>query len=509
MKFIIPILAFTLSAFCAKAQPSIQWQQCYGGSNNEQCQSIRQTFDGGYVLAGWAYSTDGEVTGNHGGGDFWVVKISVAGALEWEKCYGGSGYDDAYDVRQTADSGFIVVGTTASNDGDVSGNHGGYDDIWVIKTSSSGILQWQRCLGGSDREWGNAVAQTADGGYIVAGGTVSVDGDVTGNHGSEDVWLVKLSASGGILWEKTYGGSTWEEAVSVQQTMDGGIVFGGSTNSVDGDVVGLHGADTNTTDIWVVKLTDLGAIQWQHPLGGALWEGDGYTIQTMDSGYLAVGFTNTDGGGGDVTGFVGDYTNRDGWAVKLDKNGAVQWDRCVAVTGSEFIQAVTQSADGEYFFCGLSNFHADYSALYGNISAYGALGYADTFGSNGGGDFCGIAPMGSGSAIAAGTIQCANGEMPGYYGRDQCWVVSFGWGSGVATLQEPDTLSIAPNPAGAMVEVASRETITSIAIADMLGRTVYSGVFGCGKAQIDVSGLRPGIYVVEVNGGHAGRLVKE
>ena len=144
MKTIISILALTLCALFAKAQPAIQWQQCYGGSSGEGCQAIRQTFDGGYILAGGASSTDGEVTGNHGGGDFWVVKISVAGALEWERCYGGSQDDDAYDVRQTADSGYIVVGNTASNDGDVSGNHGGYDDIWVIKISSSGILQWQR-----------------------------------------------------------------------------------------------------------------------------------------------------------------------------------------------------------------------------------------------------------------------------------------------------------------------------------------------------------------------------
>ena len=133
------------------------------------------------------------MSGNHGDGDadFWVVKLSSTGSLQWQKCLGGSRDDSAHSIQQTSDGGYIVAGFTDSNDGDVSGNHGGWD-VWVVKLNSTGSLQWQKCLGGSDFDYAYSIQQTSDGGYIVAGGTYSNDGDVSGNHGDMDFWVVKL-----------------------------------------------------------------------------------------------------------------------------------------------------------------------------------------------------------------------------------------------------------------------------------------------------------------------------
>jgi len=152
-------------------------------------------------VAGETCSNDGDVSGNHGEYDFWVVKLNSSGEIEWQRCLGGSDYDYASSIQQTLDGGFIVAGYTKSNDGDVSGWHEGYDpyggdplpDCWVVKLNSSGEIEWQRCLGGSEIDGTKSLQQTTEGGFIVAGYSESNDGDVSGNHGEGDAWVVKLS----------------------------------------------------------------------------------------------------------------------------------------------------------------------------------------------------------------------------------------------------------------------------------------------------------------------------
>ena len=128
--------------------------------------------------------------------------FSQAPAIEWQKSLGGTLDDTANCIQQTADGGYIVAGYTQSNNGDVTGNHGGYD-CWIIKLNSTGTIQWQKCLGGASFDYATKIQQTTDGGYIVAGQASSTDGDVTGNHGNDDCWVVKLTDTGTIQWQKT------------------------------------------------------------------------------------------------------------------------------------------------------------------------------------------------------------------------------------------------------------------------------------------------------------------
>lgn len=126
--------------------------------------------------------------------------------IQWQKCLGGTDYDEALSIRQTSDSGYIIAGVSSSNNGDVSGHHGSAFnyDCWVIKTSPTGSIQWQVSLGGTKTEYVYSIQQTTDGGYILATYTQSTDGDVSGNHGTtpyNDVWIVKLSAAGGTNGE--------------------------------------------------------------------------------------------------------------------------------------------------------------------------------------------------------------------------------------------------------------------------------------------------------------------
>jgi hypothetical protein len=122
----------------------------------------------GYIVVCSSNSTDGDVTGNHGGYDVWILKLSATGAMEWERSYGGSGTDYADAIQQTSDSGYIVAGSSNSTDGDVTGSHGGYD-YWILKLSSAGAIEWQNTFGGSNDEFATSIQQTSDSGYIVAG----------------------------------------------------------------------------------------------------------------------------------------------------------------------------------------------------------------------------------------------------------------------------------------------------------------------------------------------------
>ncbi|MCD6449891.1 MAG: PEGA domain-containing protein, partial [Thermotogaceae bacterium] len=182
----------SLSFSLKKTAPSIIWQKALGGSSKDWAYSIQQTSDGGYIVAGWTRSYyNGDVSEYHGYIDAWVVKLGESGNIEWQKALGGSEGDEAHSIQQTRDGGYIVAGCTRSNDGDVSGNHGKVD-AWVVKLGESGNIEWQKALGGSFWDKAYSIQQTSDGGFIVAGRTASNDGDVSGNHGEVDAWIVKL-----------------------------------------------------------------------------------------------------------------------------------------------------------------------------------------------------------------------------------------------------------------------------------------------------------------------------
>ena len=215
--------------------------------------------DGGYILAGSTGSNDGDVSGNHGGSDVWVMKMDANGNLQWQKTFGGSDNENAISIVQTTDGGYFVLASTQSpNNGDVTGNHG-LLDAWVLRLDASGNLAWQKCFGGTGSDYGESLALTSDGGFIISAHTNSSDGDVSGNHGSRDAWVVKLDGAGNLQWKRCYGGSLHEGETSIVQTADGGYVLAANATSTDGDVTTGPGGG----DFWIVKLNPAGAIQWQ------------------------------------------------------------------------------------------------------------------------------------------------------------------------------------------------------------------------------------------------------
>jgi type IX secretion system substrate protein len=291
----------------------IQWSKCYGGSHEDYGESIVQTFDGGYIFAGSTNSTDGDVVGNHGNDDYWVVKLNDIGSIQWAKCYGGSSFEEASSIIQTSDTGYIVTGGTISSDGEVTGCFGNNGGEWIVKLDSIGNIQWERCHGGTNGADGFSLLQTSDGGFISGGYTSSNDGDVSGNHGGIDYWIVKLTDTGDIQWQKCLGGSDDDRALSVAITADGKYVIGGYSASTDDEVTGNHGS----YDFWVVKLDTNGTMLWEECLGGPGDDELSKMIATNDNGLALIGETSSNGG--DVTGHHGiNQQQYDYWVVKLN-----------------------------------------------------------------------------------------------------------------------------------------------------------------------------------------------
>jgi hypothetical protein len=381
MKKLLLALALTAIQFTNAQAPTAIWQKCYGGSNDDDYIGTFPiaTSDGGYVIGLGTQSNDGDITGNHGEVDVSLMKINATGTVQLQKCFGCLGLDNIRGLFQTADGGYLIVGETSSNDGDVSGNHGG-DDLWLFKINTTGTILWQKCIGGSGNEKLEEIIPTADGGYIGVGKTTSINnGDVLGNtvggawvfkitnlgviqwqkvyqevritgvlqtpdggyvysgegmfsnlpeyHGGYDVWVAKVNQGGTIQWQKCYGGSGTEEYSKIIASNDGGYFFTSRTFSNDGDVFGNHGG----VDCWVVKIDASGTILGQNCFGGSGEEGGGYIQKTLDGGVLVMSSTTSNDG--DIS---GNHGGSDAWAIKLSVNGAIQWQKCFGGTNDEF-----------------------------------------------------------------------------------------------------------------------------------------------------------------------------
>lgn len=480
---LVTVLLFTKAILSFAQSPYLQWQHVYGGSKWDDAYCVKQTNDGGYIVVGSSQSSDGDLTGNSGLDDYWLLKLSNAGNIEWQRSIGGTTGEIAYSVLQTNDNGYLLSGRGAnykawiiktndtgaiqwqrsvgssggtgscieqtadggyimagfSNSPDVPGYHGGGNDYWVVKLDDTGGIRWQKCLGGSQIDIGHCIQQTTDMGYIVAGFVRSQDGDITNSLGAEDAWVVKLDSAGNIAWEKSYGGYGADDACFIRQTPDGGYIFAGETSSTTGDVSGNHGG----SDAWVVKLNAAGHIEWQKCLGGSGYERANCIRNSTDGGYIVTGMTYSDNG--DVS---GNHGNDDIWIIKLSGSGAVQWQFCAGDNNYEHAEYVEQTSDGGY--------------------------------------------------IAAGGKSYANGE------RD-VMVVKLGvWPAGIVPVRTNNSgLVIYPNPCYGhfTMEVPADAKKGELRVTNMLGEVVLQKEISSARADVNIVNT-PGIYFVLVNAGH-------
>ncbi|MCB9183573.1 MAG: T9SS type A sorting domain-containing protein [Flavobacteriales bacterium] len=502
--------------------PSIQWQRCLGGANEDWAMSIAMAWSGGYVVSGHTLSDDGDITQQHGGvdyGDAWVVKLAPGGAIEWEASFGGTLDDVASSIIRTVDSGYFFTGWTRSNDFDVSGNHSpGYNDAWAVKLDSMGILQWQRCLGGTGSDIARSALQTASGEFILIGSTSSGDGDVAGHHGVDDVWVVSLNANGELQWQKCLGSSSSDYGYSIEQTGDGGYVLAGWTTGNSGDVSGHHGQ--GFADGWLVKLDSEGNLEWQRCLGGTSPDAFYSVASTTDGGFAVAGYTSSTNG--DVSGLHG---NSDAWVVKVDAGGAIQWQRCLGGTGTDRAESVKSTSDGGFLVVGwtqsnngdVANCPGQGNAWAVKLDSLGSIEWQNCLGGNSSEAFQSSIAGEPGTWIVAGGTSSSNGDVIGHQGYIDAWVVSLGPSAiGINEVQFTE-LSVTPNPtfASATVHLPTQAGIRSTLLLDATGRlTQVTGNSSQSESfTFDLSTLDSGLYFIHVHfqDGHyaVGRVVRQ
>jgi hypothetical protein len=406
------ILSFSVLPLFENGQdPQVHHLKCIGGTGEENILFVIKLRDGNYLSCGFTDSHNGDFDAKNGGADAFLIKTDNAGNIIWKNTYGGSRDEVFYNIIESPNGDIIAIGTSGSNDKQVSNHHGipGTDDIWLVKTNRNGQLIKERCYGGSKSEstfdlgMSEGIMIDKNGNILFVGETNSNDGDVSGNHGDYDGWLVKIdantfniinqktigdafydaayniyeikgnlfvtgskstvaytttnadsvenhgegfatkidAASFNTIWYKTYGGSASEYCNASVVSQDSNLVLTGHANSKDRDCVGNNG-DFNTWT-WKINVSD-GSIIWNNFTGVAGDTSSAFNlIATQDGGFAGIGILLADG------------INPEGYVVKINKDGITQWTKRFGGSKIDMILGGVEKNNGGLFLGGLTS----------------------------------------------------------------------------------------------------------------------------------------------------------
>ncbi len=352
---ILLFFLLTLSVSFAQAPP-VDWDRVLGGSSWEEIHSINPTNDGGFLVAGITSSPpDGDVTlPNIGSWDFWLVKMTLRGEIEWQKRYGGQDEDRIWVSHQTRDGGYVVGGSSRSGiSGTKTEASRGDKDFWLIRLDANGDLIWDKTIGGNrlDAIRGDII-EMPDGGFFIAGVSESdASGDKTqANRGDWDFWVVRVNRQGDIMWDKTYGGDDKDVLQAVLPMADGGFLLGGSSESgISGDKDDfLRGLN----DFWIIRIDRNGRMLWQKTIGGN-WDEQIFDMAQAENGTIyLVGFSGSDAGFEKTN---PSYGSHDYWLVAIDPDGNKLWDKNYGGQKPDDAYDIRINRDGNIIIAGIAN----------------------------------------------------------------------------------------------------------------------------------------------------------
>ncbi|MEO8086061.1 MAG: T9SS type A sorting domain-containing protein [Bacteroidota bacterium] len=452
-----------------------QWDKDFGGTNDDELFSLQQTSDGGFILGGWSNSgISGDKTQTMWGStDFWIVKTDALGNKQWDKDFGGTNWDDLSSILQTSDGGYLIGGSSESGiNGDKTQAGWGGFDYWIVKTDSLGNKQWDKDFGGTGDDHLFSVRQTSDGGFILGGYSVS---GISGNKtqamwGVSDYWIVKTDSLGNKQWDKDFGGTLEDDLYSIQQTLDGGYILGGTSWS------GISGDKTQATwgqaDYWILKTDSLGNKQWDKDFGGIYPDGLSTIEQTSDGGYLVSGESTSDSSGNKTENNFGQFQT---WVLKIDAIGNIEWDKTIFTNGS-------------YYEGGIAIQTRDDCYLMGNFSNGGIGGY----------------------------------KTQPSQGFQDYWIIKFCDSTFTTNISQTQIkklqseILLTPNPTTALLKIESTLSIEHIEFFNLLGEKMPLAVdclsMAIGMKTVDCSLLPPGIYILQAAGEGKvwrGKIIKE
>jgi hypothetical protein len=485
----IVILLFSCNeGFSQNTQtPSMEWQKCFGGSFADYGNSIIQTSNDGFISVGYTQSFDFDAINNHSQtNDAFVVKLSDNYSTEWIKCYGGSNSDNFNSVIETSDNCFLLSGITSSIDGDVANNHGGTDG-WIVKIDSAGEIIWQKCYGGTGAS--DVIFKTIqinDGGFICAGYSNSNDGDVVNPEMIIKGWIFKMDSLGVIEWSRCYGDTIKSKFYDIIPTNDGGYLVTGKKI--------LNGF--NVANIWIVKLNELGNMEWQIDYG-TIYEEIYNIIQLSNGSYIGVGET--------VDSVV--YHSNVGLVLNISESGVLNWvhkgtnywgrytsvdvvsDSCF-VLGGYGINGANSSTD--FLLVKMTNAgNIVWEQYYGGIHTEKLYSFQQT--------------TDQGFILTGIT----SSEWAGYYGDYDMWIVKLSAETGISENDPIINFQIYPNPTPDILTIQVDPTLLNIPynLYSITGQLVLSGNVTSETMMLNLGSFSEGIYLFQI-GNQTKKIVK-
>lgn len=531
LPFILPLFSYS---------QDILWEKSYGGQHADYLFDAQPTADYGFILAGSSLSnkTGNKTDDNRGDLDYWIWKMNEKGDLDWQKSIGGNGFDLLQSIKNTKDGGFILAGTSSSSISfQKKEDCKGITDFWVIKLDASGAEQWQRTIGGSGQDELLCAFQTKDGGYML-GGSSSSNPPIISNikpegksivttkvdlynkseksRGNMDYWIVKLDKQGEIEWQKTYGGQYADVLRSMEQTTDKGYILAGYSNSpISGDKTANN---KGIGDFWIIKINDTGEIQWQNTYGA---EGDDqpYVIhQTLDGGYVVGGNSNSKNALTSLGGIVSNGT--DYWILKLDEEGGVLWSKTYDFGKVDILTSLVENKDQSYLIGGYAQTESkvpregivgkavglvakekdginDYIAL--KIDDKGEELWSKTVGSGGEDILRKLVETRDGGYLMAGTSNSsASKDKNGSIGGNDFWVVKLKDKTKIEKVKS--SIEAIPNPATTYTNVIIGYDFKegTATLVDITGRILQEFTISSRTIPVDLSRYSEGIYIIKI-----------
>lgn len=388
----------------------------FGGGRNEVANAVVSTLDGGYAFAGYTQSIDGNITDKSTENpDFLIAKFSENDVLLWSKTFGGAEDDRASDIIETLDGGFAVLGYSESNDIDVSQNQGS-QDFWLLKLDASGNLLWEKSFGYAGPDYGTSLIETKEGGFLITGVLdVSASGglgnkSVASKHAGGDIWAMKLDHSGALIWQQYFGGNGTDIPFGVVATATNEFIIAGSSDSTDTDI----SANKGSYDFWLLKIDALGQLIWEKSFGGTgIDEARAITIGN-NGNLIVVGDTRSNDGA--VTSNKG---GADLWMITLDTNGALISQKTFGGSSFDVARSIAKTQNNSYIISGSSrSLDGDVAKNQGQndgwvleVDENANLLWETAIGGSEIDFFYDAVPLNNGTVIVVGNTYSANGDL--------------------------------------------------------------------------------------------------
>jgi len=503
MKKILTLLTLFTSLITFSQTTTIVNQKLFGGNSEEIFSDAILLQNGNYLIlcSSESMQTGNKTTLNYGSSDFWLINLNADFTINWQKGFGGSGYDEAWKLVETTDGGFLCVG---NSDSPISGNKTapniGNSDFWVLKLDNLGNVEWEKTFGGAANDYAISLKMFENGDFLIGGASDSpVSGDKTSpSNGGLDYWLIRIDSLGNVIWDKTIGGAAkdWLTGLLIDSN-DNIYVTGESRSDISGSKTEANYGDQN---VWLVKLNDNANIIWDKTLGGSIAESESNLLLIENMLYLNS-LSNSPVSGNKTAVPVG---GGDFWLVKLDTNSNIIWDRSYGLNQT-FRGHMLDLSNGTFMLSGDfnptgSSLSADYLTIF--IDTNGVQLYREVIEADNTDGLGGVINLGDNQFIYVGS---SNSPISGDktispFGGLDIWLVEVTTNLGVSEQIVTNHYNLYPNPNNGVFTITGLTPQSKVEVFSIDGKLkkVFNTIQSS-ELQISNTGLSKGMYFAKIS----------